>query len=590
MKFSRFSLVVATATFVFPALACPPDGESVEKVVTPEEVEKKEEKTEKKATTEKVEKTKEVKKKAPPKKVETKEEKTGLPEKPEKPGGLRILIAGGGYSPSGNQISLESNVKYFRRVLDMLGLGEAKTHTLFADGRDKGRDLQYADPAFRIPEMNRVLAELIGSTRGLQNQYRTNNLEPDGPALIADLDKWFDATAKDSGDGVLLYFTGHGGKGDKKTPDNTTANLWNGQKVKVRDLVKRLNKLPKEKPVILVMVQCYSGGFANVIFKDGDPKKGISDHARAGFFATVQDRVAAGCTPDIREENYREYSTSFWEALCGESRVGKTVDKPDFDGDGRTSYAEAHAHVILTSNTIDVPVKTTDAFLRRFSKTAPPKKSTPDKKEDANATAAKKCGEEAETSEDWLTVETDFEKIIEHASTVERATLEGLSAKLGLKGEKRAKAARDLSKKLEEQRKKLAEQKKKPAAEIKRIKTKLSSEIRKRWPEVGNPYHPTARALFEPERAKEVLALVKRDGEWGKYRKAKGEISGLDKKRFELDRKKVKCMRFLRALENVVLEANLPLVAKDDVLKRFEKLRALENETLGGKTKEANPG
>ena len=187
-------------------------------------------------------------------------------------------------------------------------------------------------------------------------------------------------------------------------------------------------------------------------------------------------------------------------------------------------------------------------------------------------------------------METDFEKIIEHASTVERATLEGLSAKLGLKGEKRAKAARDLSKKLEEQRKKLAEQKKKPAAEIKRIKTKLSSEIRKRWPEVGNPYHPTARALFEPEQAKEVLALVKRDGEWGKYRKAKGEISGLDKKRFELDRKKVKCMRFLRALENVVLEANLPLVAKDDVLKRFEKLRALENETLGGKTKESNPG
>ena len=55
MKFSRFSLVVATATFVFPALACPPDGESVEKVVTPEKIEKEEEKTDKKAPTEKKE-------------------------------------------------------------------------------------------------------------------------------------------------------------------------------------------------------------------------------------------------------------------------------------------------------------------------------------------------------------------------------------------------------------------------------------------------------------------------------------------------------------------------------------------------------
>ena len=558
MKFSSFSLIVAAATFVFPAPACPPDGEPVEKVAPPEKVVKKDE-------------DKEV-------------------EKPKNPDGLQILIAGGGYSPSGNQISLESNIKYFRRVLDILSLEDAKTHTLFADGRDNGRDLQYADPAFQIPEINRVLAELIGSTRGLQNQYRSNVLKPDGPALLADFDKWFESTAKNAGDGVLLYFTGHGGKGEKKTPDNTTLHLWNNQKLKVRDLVKRLNKLPKEKPVVMVMVQCYSGGFANVIFKDGDPKKGLSEHARAGFFATVQDRVAAGCTPDIREENYREYSTSFWEALCGKSRLGKPVRKPDFDGDGKTSYAEAHAHVILTSDTIDIPVKTSDAFLRKFSKNSKPKKTSPEKKGDSNATAAKKC-EEGQNSaeEDWLTLEMNYDEILQHASPVERATLEGLSRKLNLQGNNRAKAARDLSKKLEEERKKLAEKKKKPAAEVKRIKTKLSGLIRKRWPEAGNPYHPTARALFEPDKTKEVLTLVRKNGEWGKYKKTKGEISGLDKKRFELDRKKVKCMRFLRALENVVLESNLPIVAEKEILRRFEKLQKLEGETLVGKSEKINP-
>ena len=80
-----------------------------------------------------------------------------------------------------------------------MGLSGLQTHTLFADGNDKGRDLQYADPSFRIPEINRIMAELIGSTRGLQNQYRTNELEPDGPALVVELDKWFDKMAKQTG-------------------------------------------------------------------------------------------------------------------------------------------------------------------------------------------------------------------------------------------------------------------------------------------------------------------------------------------------------------------------------------------------------
>ena len=569
MKFFNFPLVVCVATFAFPALACPPDGEPIDKV-------------------------------APPEKVKKKEESAEAAKKPEKLNDLRILIAGGGYSPSGNQISLESNVKYFRRVMGILNLGKAETRTLFADGRDKGRDLQFADPAFRIPEMNGILAELVGSTRGLSHQYRSNELNADGPALLTEFDKWFDSTSKNPGKEALLYFTGHGGKGDKKTPDNTTAHLWNSQKVKVRDFVKRLDKLPKEMPVTLVMVQCYSGGYANVIFKDGDPKKGMSDHARSGFFATVQDRVAAGCTPDIQEKNYKEYSTSFWEALCGESRIGDPVEKPDFDGNGFTSYSEAHAHVILTSDTIDIPIKTSGAFLRRFSKSAQPKPAKPEKKSDSNGTVTKACEEEVGTEEDnpkedtkekpeeaekskkedWLTVESSFEKLLKLASPVDRAVLEGLSTQLELKGDNRAKAARDLTKKLEDGRKAFAEKKKKPDEERKRIKIKLSGQIRKRWPEVGNPYHPTVRKLLRSKGSKELLELVKKDDEWGKYKKAKSESAGLEKKRFELERKKVKCMRFQRVLENVVLEANLPLVEDEKTLTRYKELCELETRTL----------
>ena len=41
-----------------------------------------------------------------------------------------ILIWGGGYSPSGNQISLESNIRYFGRIRVKIGLGGFPMKTL----------------------------------------------------------------------------------------------------------------------------------------------------------------------------------------------------------------------------------------------------------------------------------------------------------------------------------------------------------------------------------------------------------------------------------------------------------------------------
>ena len=51
------------------------------------------------------------------------------------------------------------------------------------------------------------------------------------------------------------------------------------------------------------MVQCFSGGFANVIFEGGDPEKGLAAHSRAGFFATVNNRLAAGCTALVKSSS-----------------------------------------------------------------------------------------------------------------------------------------------------------------------------------------------------------------------------------------------------------------------------------------------
>jgi hypothetical protein len=161
---------------------------------------------------------------------------------------FNLLILGGGYSPSGNEVSLESNVKYLLRKKDKIGLSKFKTKTLFADGLASSRDIKYRNPTFTVPEPNLILAEIFGSTRGIYNQYRNNHLNADGASSIKEFDDWInDLNSSSDQSSNLIYFTGHGGKGEKKTPNNTTAYLWNNYKFKVSEFTKKLDGLPADQ-------------------------------------------------------------------------------------------------------------------------------------------------------------------------------------------------------------------------------------------------------------------------------------------------------------------------------------------------------
>lgn len=508
----------------------------------------------------------------------------------EKKHPYNVLVFGGGYSPSGNQVSLESNIKYFRRIRPSIGLGGAPMETYFADGKSKDRDLQFFDPTFQIPEVNQIMAELLGSSRGLANQYRNNTLQADDSSSLVALDKWLRSRKKQEGKQTnFVYFTGHGGKADKKTPHNTTAYLWNNSRLKVADFVKKLDQLPKDQACIFVMVQCYSGGFANVIFKDGDPKKGLSDYPRAGFFATVKDRVAAGCTPDIREQNYREYSTRFWEGLCGESRVGKKIKKPDFDKDGKTSLAEAHAYVIIKSETIDIPIKTSDILLRRFSSLTPPKDSNKTSLIRASSsssllTVLNKLSETEEatsTSDDLFhSVSDEFKDLIKGASRESKAVANGLSRRLKVDQSDRHTETKKLIDNLKKQRASIAAQKKKHDEERGKIKRTLSARLRNKWPELKNLHHPTITSLYRNPQAAQVKALVDGDGSWTRYKELSQKSKKMESERFSLEKKEVFAMRLIREIETIVLAKNLPLAAAPHIVGSYEKLVQLENTIL----------
>ena len=156
-----------------------------------------------------------------------------------------LLILGGGYSPSGNQFSLESNVNYFMRIRPTLGLEQSRMSLYFADGNAPDRDLQFFDPNFKIPLVNRALAEIIGRKSGLNYQYRSNDLPNDGASSLASLEKWISERKKASDKAInLIYFTGHGGKGNKEKPKNTTAYLWNNFHLKMETFAQKLESLP----------------------------------------------------------------------------------------------------------------------------------------------------------------------------------------------------------------------------------------------------------------------------------------------------------------------------------------------------------
>lgn len=475
-----------------------------------------------------------------------------------------FLTIGGGYSASGNQVSLEKNIQYLQRVMAGLDRKDAPHDIYFADGDHEGRDLQFMDKDFKIPKINLYLAEFAGSTKGLWNQYRNHDIAVDGPSKSAEVKKWFDTKGKKLSaekDRLMIYFTGHGGRGEKKSPHNTIMYLWQDVNFRVNQFVAELDKLPEDLPVTMVMVQCYSGGFANIIFKEGDPKKGLSDHNRAGFYATVHSRVAAGCTPDINEANYREYSTYFWEALYGESRIGEKVEKPDYNGDGETSYSEAHAYTILNSRTIDIPVKTSDAFLRHFSKTKNEKK---DKKQ----------------VEGLWTADSNYCDLLELAGPNEKAVLEGLSKQLNLSGDNRGKATRDLAKKIDDTKKNLKKEEDKLRGEQRTLKTNLAKLIKAAWPETASPYHPMTLKLLTSDDGGKLAGQLEKHKDFQKYKELGKKIKGFAEKRNDEDRRWVKTQRMLRALENVALEANLPKMAECKVLERYNQLVAAENKTF----------
>jgi hypothetical protein len=478
----------------------------------------------------------------------------------------KIVVIGGGYSPSGNQVSLEKNVQFFQRLLEAQSPG-TKSDIFFADGFSEGRDLQVNDIS-SVPLANRLMAEFFASTRDLGMYYRSHQVADIRGATTSDnLAKWFreEGSKMQTDDRLILYVTAHGGgSSDKSNPYDTTIYLWNNQKIPVSQLVKLLDGLPDGVSVMTVMVQCHSGGFARYIFDGGNASKGLSGQNRCGFFATVHSRPAAGCTSDIDEANYQEYSSFFWAAIGGQNRLGESIDRPDYDQDGAVSFEEAHAYTVLTSNTIDFPIKTSGEFLRIHSKFG-------------------------KTKEDGLmSKDLTYSELLERANPSQRAILDGLSEQLELAGENRFATARSRSRQSTgrggrpnpgRSGRPSTGRGRRPQSPTGQLKMRIAADTKRKWPELANVLSPVAIELVT-KRSDEFVAAIEKHPKYKEYRRLQQQAISKGSTTLSPDRQKVKYERWVRIAENIILAENLSRTANSDLQERFRQLVAAERSTL----------
>lgn len=486
-----------------------------------------------------------------------------------------FLTIGGGYAPEGNQISLERNVEFFATVLAEQRLDNPPHDIYFADGGNRHRDLQFRDPNFSCSTGRRLAIELFGDVDVIDIAYRNHELagvrDATSPRLLRE--RLGEIGRQMNGaDRLTLYATAHGGSGEDETPYNTSLYTWNHRSFRAAELAEWLDQLPQTSPVVLVMVQCYAGGFAHVIYNNADPAEGLSRQLRAGFFAQVHDRPAAGCTPDVNQADYQEYSSYFWAALAGRDRVGTSIIGADLDGDGAVSFAEAHAYAVCESETVDIPIRTSDEYLRFYSTDGSTGFSLYEQ--------AKAHGEPRRLpSLDLLEANGTFAGLLEYANVVDRHIVDRLLNKLALDREGSVDQMQQALDRARQQVGRSRRQASRAASAYRRTRGRLAAEARREWPELDAELSPMLAALMS-ERADEFEQQVTAMSGYPSLARHRAEKVRTAEALLDAQKDEALVLRLEQMIDRVVRTANLPKAASPALVDRYNELLALEAGTL----------
>ncbi len=474
------------------------------------------------------------------------------------PGG-RAIIIGGGPNTDHNQVAIESNVKYVYRLIPE----KIRRSTLFADGEPDKATVLYVEDVDRLPfDVKAVALTLHGNDRDYfdNGKLRAPSIPGgiDGASSRQNLLRLIDGISSETDvpNSLLLYFTGHGGPLNSNL-ENNHYDLWGrGGVLSVKELADQIAHAPVNVPVTVVMAQCYSGSFGNLIFENGDPSNGFVGRDICGFFATTKERVAAGCTPELNEADYKDFTSYFFAALSGRDRLGRRVPSADYNRDGKISLDEAFCYTLIHDESIDVPVCTSDVFLRH----------------------------EVKYHIDDL-VKTSYSDIKRWASRCQRVALDALAAKLSLQGEERYATAFKMITPVADQaaRRKRGEL----ANHFKEIRSERRAALFGRWPDLKRPGDPSFSVAYAQSLQYIHDSSKSGDGDgWKELISAFEALKLADRDSETSENRAAAALRFVRLCTSITLAHELMQTGSSAQKERFAHLQLLEHRTLfesGGK-------
>ena len=279
----------------------------------------------------------------------------------------------------------------------------------------------------------------------------------------------------------------------------------------------------------MVMAQCYCGGFGHTIFNELDESKGLAPQIRTGFFAQQHNLPAAGCRPDI--SNDAEFSSYFWGAIAGRSRTGVPIEGCDIDHNGVVSFAEAYAHAVIDSPTIDIPLTTSEVLLRTYSRKgtaavqgpspqpeAKPDPATstlePEKTSDADSKPTVPPGGKDQPQQDLASMTGTLQSLADQGRPASSRIVTSLAKSLGFSLQD---DVATVVMAYDEHRKNTRTPGRNSRGRAGSGRRKLLEEIAEKWPELGDEKHWPESSLLKAENQEQLLADLKQLPGWKAY-------------------------------------------------------------------------
>jgi len=279
-----------------------------------------------------------------------------------------VWIIGGGPYLEHSQSQIELNVKWANRVIHKQN-PNVETRIFYSDGNNPAPDVinfveHYPAEALFLP-----FDYIFGGTEihakafynhSIINVAGSTKLE----SLKPELENDFSRLVK--GDKALILYNGHGGFNGSDYSKNHL-RLWGKTKLTVYDLENLFSGIHPDIPVRYIMTQCFSGAFGNAIHPEANKNTLKLEGNRCGFMAESARRESEGCSASVKTNDYRDYTTYFFAALDGKTRLNKPLaSNPDRNGDNKVSLYEAHLYTLENAYSTDLSRSTSEQYLEKW--------------------------------------------------------------------------------------------------------------------------------------------------------------------------------------------------------------------------------